>query len=261
MSKSGQNFKPWVLWLCGALVVVCTGVVLAVVMLNPSFTKTERILAQGLPSETPMYTLNSGKEGKTILFLAGTHGNEEAGYMAAERMLDTLKPLQGRIIIIPYANKRAIEAYTRTSPEGVDMNRSYPGDAQGNDIEQLCAQILSVIEQEKPVAVIDMHEGRNFYGVDGSIGNSIVAGLKAESYLLLPDILDYVNSRNDGLPDFTFDANAPQGSLNCEAHKLLGVDTYTIETTQKLDLEIRIRQQHTFVQGLMTLYEIPFEMN
>ena len=105
-----------------------------------------------------------------------------------------------------------------------------------------------------------MHEGFNFYGVEGSIGNSIVAGLDAESFLLLPDILDYVNSRNGDLRAFTYDTNAPKGSLNREMHHLLGVDTYTIETSQKLPLETRIRQQLTFVEGLLTLYGIPYQM-
>lgn len=58
-----------------------------------------------------------------------------------------------------------------------------------------------------------------------------------------------------------YDTNAPKGSLNREMHHLLGVDTYTIETSQKLPLETRIRQQLTFVEGLLTLYDIPYQMD
>ena len=79
-------------------------------------------------------------------------------------------------------------------------------------------------------------------------------------FIVLPEILDYVNSRNGDLPDFTFDTNAPKGSLNCESHVRFGVDSFTIETTQKLDIDTRVSQQLNFVEAFLTVYEIPYTL-
>ena len=70
--------------------------------------------------------MDSGKEGPTIFLLAGTHGNEPAGFKGAEQLLERLEPKTGRIILVPHANQQAIELNQRTASDGVDMNRSYP---------------------------------------------------------------------------------------------------------------------------------------
>ena len=36
--------------------------------------------------------MDSGKEGPTIFLLAGTHGNEPAGFKGAEQLLERLEP-------------------------------------------------------------------------------------------------------------------------------------------------------------------------
>ena len=63
------------------------------------------------------------------------------------------------------------------------MNRSYPGAEDGNPIQVLSAQIMELIQKYQPVCVVDMHEGVNFYGVNGSIGNSIVVGPVSYTHL------------------------------------------------------------------------------
>ena len=40
-----------------------------------------------------------------------------------------------------------------------------------------------------------MHEGVNFYGVNGSIGNSIVVGQTQSGFINALDILEMVNTR------------------------------------------------------------------
>lgn len=144
---------------------------------------TTFFLAEGLASQTECHIMDSGKEGPTIFLLAGTHGNEPAGFKGAEQLLERLEPKTGRIILVPHANQQAIELNQRTASDGVDMNRSYPGAEDGNPIQILSAQIMELIQKYQPVCVVDMHEGVNFYGVNGSIGNSIVVGQTQSGFI------------------------------------------------------------------------------
>ena len=160
---------------------------------------------------------------------------------------------------MPRANIQACEIGQRTAEDEVNLNRVYPGDAGASPVEVVAADIWALIEREQPVAVVDMHEGYNFYGVDGSIGNSLVLGATDTSFINGLEILIRVNGQNGGHPDFTYDSNAPAGSLNHEVSTRLGIDTYTIETSQVLTMEERITQQKLFVRTILDIYGIPVE--
>lgn len=217
------------------------------------------LLAEGTAAETQARIDDSGVEGPTIFFVAGTHGNEWAGYYAADELMEEIFPTAGKIIWVPRANIQACNIEQRTAEDEVNLNRVYPGAPEGNPVEQVAAEIMALIEQEQPVAVVDMHEGYNFYGVDGSIGNSLVLGATDGSFVNGLEIIIRVNAQNGDHPDFTFDANAPAGSLNHEVSTRLGIDTYTIETSQVLEMEERIAQQKLFVHTILDIYGIPVE--
>ena len=217
------------------------------------------LLAEGTAAETQARIDDSGVEGPTIFFVAGTHGNEWAGYYAADELMEEIFPTAGKIIWVPRANIQACNIEQRTAEDEVNLNRVYPGDPEGNPVEQVAAEIMALIEQEQPVAVVDMHEGYNFYGVDGSIGNSLVLGATDGSFVNGLEIIIRVNAQNGDHPDFTFDSNAPAGSLNHEVSTRLGIDTYTIETSQVLEMEERIAQQKLFVHTILDIYGIPVE--
>ena len=157
-------------------------------------------------------------------------------------------------------NQQAIELNQRTASDGVDMNRSYPGAEDGNPIQVLSAQIMELIQKYQPVCVVDMHEGVNFYGVNGSIGNSIVVGQTQSGFINALDILEMVNSQNGDYPDFALEGNAPVGSLNCTASRELGIDAFTIETSQKLPMEVRVSQQVLIVTNILQQYGMEFKL-
>ena len=217
------------------------------------------LLGEGTAAETQARIDDSGVEGPAILFVAGTHGNEWAGYYAADELMAEIFPTAGKVIWVPRANIQACEIGQRTAEDEVNLNRVYPGDAGASPVEVVAADIWALIEREQPVAVVDMHEGYNFYGVDGSIGNSLVLGATDTSFINGLEILIRVNGQNGGHPDFTYDSNAPAGSLNHEVSTRLGIDTYTIETSQVLTMEERITQQKLFVRTILDIYGIPVE--
>lgn len=216
-------------------------------------------LAAGLQTQTLLRIDDSGESGPCLLFVAGTHGDEQAGFLAAEQLMAEIRPTAGKILWIPRANFQADAIEERTGPDGEDLNRAYPGDERGSDLQKLAFEIMALIERERPVAVVDMHEGINFHGQEGSIGNSLVLGETDAAFLNALTILDRVNAQNGDLPDFTYEFSAPAGSLNREVSTRLGIDAYTIETAQVMEMETRIEQQKRFVRALLDAYGLAYE--
>ena len=108
----------------------------------------------------PIVVLKNG-DGPTALLVSGTHGDEYEGQVALCNLVKSLDParIHGRVIILPAANFPAAMAGRRTSPidEG-NLNRLFPGDADGTVTEQ----IAYYIEHELvPMAdlVCDLHSG------------------------------------------------------------------------------------------------------
>jgi N-alpha-acetyl-L-2,4-diaminobutyrate deacetylase len=99
-------------------------------------------------------------DGPTVLVLAGNHGDEYEGQVAALRLLQELEPEQvsGRVIVIPVLSPAASKAVTRNWPSGANFNRSFPGRPDGPPNEQL-AHFLSTVLFPMADVVIDMHSG------------------------------------------------------------------------------------------------------
>ena len=120
-------------------------------------------LLGGTPYETPLHRLGSGRPGPVVLVLGGVHGNEPGGWLAAERLLESLEVARGSVLIVRRANKLATEAFARTLPELGDLNRLYPGDPSGPPMARMAYEIVQLIEQYRAEALIDMHESWGFY--------------------------------------------------------------------------------------------------
>jgi predicted deacylase len=108
----------------------------------------------------PIVVLKNGS-GPTLLLVSGTHGDEYEGQVALCNLVKSLDParIRGRVIILPAANFPAAMVGRRTSPidEG-NLNRLFPGDADGTVTEQIAYHI----EHELiPMAdlVCDLHSG------------------------------------------------------------------------------------------------------
>ena len=99
-------------------------------------------------------------DGPTVLVLAGNHGDEYEGQVAAMRLLQWLQPerVSGRVIVIPVLSVEASKANTRSWPSGANFNRSFPGRPDGPPNEQLADYLTRVLFPMADV-VIDMHSG------------------------------------------------------------------------------------------------------
>jgi predicted deacylase len=98
--------------------------------------------------------------GPSVLVLAGNHGDEYEGQIAALRLIRELEPEQvrGRVIVIPVLSGEASKACTRLWPSGANFNRSFPGSADGPPNEQLADFLTRFLFPPSDV-VIDIHSG------------------------------------------------------------------------------------------------------
>ncbi|MBW6401914.1 succinylglutamate desuccinylase/aspartoacylase family protein [Roseomonas sp. HJA6] len=108
----------------------------------------------------PIVVVKNG-DGPTAFFSSGNHGDEYEGQIAVTNLIKWLQPemIRGRVILLPMANFPAALAGRRVSPiDDVNMNRIFPGDADGT----VTRQIAHFIDSELiPLAdlVIDLHSG------------------------------------------------------------------------------------------------------
>lgn len=110
-------------------------------------------------SFVPIGSIAQG-DGPSVLVLAGNHGDEYEGQIAALRLLQELTPerVSGRVTVIPVLSPAASKASTRMWPSGVNFNRSFPGSPDGPPNEQLADFLTRVLFPAADV-VIDMHSG------------------------------------------------------------------------------------------------------
>jgi predicted deacylase len=110
-------------------------------------------------SFTPIASIARG-DGPTVLVLAGNHGDEYEGQVAALRLIRELEPEQvsGRVVVIPVLSGEASKAGTRLWPSGANFNRSFPGSPDGPPNEQLADYLTRVLFPAADV-IVDMHSG------------------------------------------------------------------------------------------------------
>lgn len=103
----------------------------------------------------PILSVRSkAKADKTLLVLAGVHGNEHAGLLAVPRMLEQWKDDGVRLVVVTPVNPVGAAELSRYNAEGYDINRDfvrfYTPEAR---------LVREMYEREKPDFVVSLHEG------------------------------------------------------------------------------------------------------
>lgn len=117
-----------------------------------------------LPSRTkidiPVTVFRGEEEGPTLLLMAGLHGDEINGIEIIRRILDeNLNHVKrGTTICIPILNVFGFINFSREVPDGKDVNRSFPGSANGSLAWKVAYELMNKI---MPVIDfgIDFHTG------------------------------------------------------------------------------------------------------
>lgn len=108
----------------------------------------------------PLVSMRNG-HGRTVLLMAGNHGDEWEGQIALRRLIQSLDlaDLRGQILILPAAHYPAVYEGTRTSPlDNGNLNRAFPGAATGT----ITSRIAHFIETDllpRCNLFLDLHSG------------------------------------------------------------------------------------------------------
>ena len=165
----------------------------------------------------PVVSIRNGR-GKTVLLLAGTHGDEFEGQVTLTRLAQELQTndINGHLIILPMANYPAAKAGHRISPiDQGNLNRLYPGDASGTP----SAMIAHFIETElmsRADFVFDLHSG-------GSSLNYVPATTSVASTGAASDEERKALMRVFGAPYGLMFASAPGSGSSSEAAARRGI--------------------------------------
>ena len=248
------------------------------------------MLMPGTPYETPYYVYGTGNLGPILTVLGGVHGNEPGGWLAAERLVERVRPTSGALLVVPRANRLAVDLFERTTDDLGDLNRLYPGDPDGPPMAQMAHEIVETLKAFHATHVIDMHESWSFYrdrtesqtgtaylgqtvssrGEPGeSLGKQLVETVNATKVLLTHEEMTFrewpprdrapgtpiTGDTNSGTPIAGFTGyRGSRSSLGLPTH-IPGLAALLVEMGQQQDLERRIQLHVDIVSEALRLLD------
>lgn len=215
---------------------------------------TEYELDGNLKQKLTVTALSGKKKGPAVYLVAGIHGDEKAGWMAGERLKD-MSLASGTLYILSPANLYGAGKDERKTEDGRDLNRRFPGKADGFEAERIADAIYRDIKEKNPVLVLDLHEAHSGTEEKDALGNSLICqSLNGIGDLVL-DILTESEDGNLCSGPMTLYGSPPSGSLNKTVTTELGIPVITIETYREEPLEQRIQNHLDVVLYILSYYE------
>lgn len=204
------------------------------------------MLSEGTKVETPVYLVDSGVEGPVIYLVAGTHGDEIAGWYLAEH-LPKVRLKRGKLYIIPRVNALGCAKENRYIYNSMDLNRAYPGKKDGDLAQQLAYAVYKDIETIQPSLVLDLHEAA-YYGEHREfLGNKLIFTRLDGAEDLFFDLLSAYENKTLGHYPFNFVSPGVKGSLNQSVSENAGIPVITVETFRGFPVSHRICDQADIV--------------
>ena len=138
-------------------------------------------LAGGTPLEIPVVVINGAKGGPCFWVNGAIHGDEPEGPLACQIAMREIDPVQlrGTVVMCPVLNVPAFEAAQRGNPLDTfsyDMNRIYPGRANGYLTERVAAAHATAME-----AVADFEISIHSGGAHSFLDKAIFVDERPES--------------------------------------------------------------------------------
>lgn len=160
-----------------------------------------RVLMAGTAQETPLYIYGTGQAGPIVMVLGGVHGNEPGGWLAAERVVERVRPASGALLVAPRLNKLAVNLFERTTESLGDLNRLYPGKPDSPlPMERMAFEIVETLREFRASVVVDMHESWAFYrdrpqNGTAYLGQTVATAPQEPAITLGRTVVDQVNQR------------------------------------------------------------------
>ena len=118
------------------------------------------VLSNHTPMTLPVHVVHGRRDGPTMFVSAAIHGDEVLGVEIIRRLMQAsaLKTLRGTLMLIPIVNGFGFISHSRYLPDRRDLNRSFPGAANGSLAGRLAHIFMTEVVQRADVG-IDLHTG------------------------------------------------------------------------------------------------------
>lgn len=226
---------------------------------GPTRRTTETLLPD-TKYATPVHVLEAPRDGPTAVVVGGLHGDEPAGFETAAAVAEW-SFAAGRLVVVPRANRPAIERGVRKTGEG-DLNRQFP---PGETPESpLARAIWERLVSADPDVVLDLHESQGVYGVHPEfVGQAVFPTGEGDAPAVAASVVEAAN--REVVPwympvhDYSR-GNVLSGSAPLLCHKVgadLGQPAYIAETTSYLlAMETRVRWASRVATGLLAAHGV-----
>lgn len=213
------------------------------------------LLAQ-TPLGNTVYTLTGSEDGPCIYIVGGTHGDELAGWYAGV-LLRRATLRAGTVYVAAPLNQYGAEHVQRKTREGWDLNRAFPGDAQGQDAQRIAAAVYHDIQDKQPDLVLDLHEAILHTNGQDNLGNSLICqDMEPVADLVLALLSDSGSGMLPLSEPLTLYGSPPQGSLNRTVTEELGIPVLTVETFREEALGQRVANQLQIAEYTLMWYNM-----
>ncbi len=117
-------------------------------------------MVTGTRVSLPLHVVHGRTDGPVVWLSAAVHGDEIAGVEIIRRALGALdaRTLAGTVIAVPIVNPHGFLASDRYLPDRRDLNRSFPGSANGSLAARLAHLFMTEVVARAEVG-IDLHTG------------------------------------------------------------------------------------------------------
>jgi predicted deacylase len=192
-------------------------------------------LPDGRPMQAPVQIVRGETDGPTLWLHGCVHGNEYCGTYIIHEALHRLSAneLKGTVVALPVLNITAFERNQRMSPfelyGGGDLNRCFPGKADGTVTQQMAHAIYTHLKRHADY-LIDFHTAMTtdvrwalFANAPGEVGRKGEGIARAFGYRsTLPAPLDILAgsammaAAHDGIPAFIVEAGGKGSAFTDE---------------------------------------------
>ena len=207
-------------------------------------------LMEGTLMETEVLHIHSAKEGPCVYVVGAVHGDERAAWYAALLLREATISC-GDLYILAPANANGARNLTRYVTGRQDLNRSFPGDPEGNEAERLADAIFSDIADKKPSLVLDLHEAIVLTQDRDFLGSTYIFTDLAGMEDLFFDLLAATGDGDICHNEFGFNGPGPEGSINATVTRTLRTPVITVETFRGFGIERRVYDQLDTVQFIL----------
>ncbi|MBX3142799.1 MAG: succinylglutamate desuccinylase/aspartoacylase family protein [Trueperaceae bacterium] len=115
-------------------------------------------LSSGHDLAIPVHIVHGSRPGATLMVVAAIHGEEIYATRVIRELLDSVdaSKLAGTLLLVPVGNPLSLEQETRNTPfDMLNMNRVFPGKADGWLSERLAAALSTLVPRCTAVIHID----------------------------------------------------------------------------------------------------------